>query len=108
LMYDINRADAVNIPAAIGASTNNLSLRIGTNTYVYALSGNNLLLTVNTSPSDRLNGLDTEISTLQFTRLGNATNPPLVKVNYVLRSLVKTTVGYEIKNVDTVIGLRPN
>ena len=108
LMYDINRADAVNIPSTLGSSANSLSLKIGTDTYVYTLSGNNFILTINSSFSNQLNGLDTEISTLQFTRLGTASTPPLVKVNYVLKSRVKTTSGYDLKNIDTVIGLRPN
>ena len=108
LIYDISRADALISPAAIGgAPVNNLTLKIGANNYVYTLTGSNLTLTVGAA-SDQLNGPDTEISTLEFTRLGDASNPPLVKVNYVLKSRVKTTSGYEIKNVDTVIGLRPN
>jgi type II secretory pathway pseudopilin PulG len=107
LMYDIHRADAVNIPAAIGTSTNNLSLKIGANNYIYTLSGNNFTLTANSS-TDQLNGLDTDISNLQFTRLGNASTPSLIKVNYTIKSQVKTNSGIEIKNIDTVIGLRPN
>src|SRR3990167_8822134 len=42
LAYDINRANAITIPGAIGSSSNSLEMTIAADTYTYTLSGSDL------------------------------------------------------------------
>jgi hypothetical protein len=106
LMYDIHRADSLTSPA-LGVYASSISLRIGTDTYIYNKTGNNLFLSINGVDS-QLNSHDTIVPNVQFQRLGNATNPALIQVNYTVKSTIQKSSGEEIKNVDTVIGLRSN
>jgi hypothetical protein len=107
IMYDIHRADSLNSPSALGASANSLSLRINGNNYIYNQVDDNLILTAN-STDYQLNSFDTIISNLQFQRLGTASNPALIKVMYTIKSDIQKPSGPELKNIETVIGLRLN
>jgi type II secretory pathway pseudopilin PulG len=107
LMYDIQRANTVNLPASLGDQGSVLRFIIGGVTYTYTINNDNLELTMNAN-ANKLNSFDTTISNLTFQRLGNPGGINSINVGFTVTSKAKRASGPEIKNVQTVIGLRPN
>ena len=108
MMYDIQNASDIVIPATLGAAPGNtLHIRVSGNDYTFTLSGADLILDVNGTPN-KLNGHDTRITNLSFQRLGNPGVDNSIKIGFTVISLVNLSSGPELKNVNTVIGLRPN
>lgn len=101
-IYDIHRASTVSIPADPLDQSPFLNLVINGVNYSYSLQGGNLVL----SDGSRLNGYDTTISNLQFTRLGQGDTHDVIKINFTVNSLVKNQTGYETQSYETVVGLR--
>lgn len=90
LAYDVANANNFTVP-----SSTQLSLNSGTE--VYSLSGGNLLLN-----SSRLNGLDTKIDSVTFTKIDNT-----VQVSFTIESLVILPSGGQTRTINTTLGLRP-
>jgi Tfp pilus assembly protein PilV len=88
MAYDITNASSFTVP-------NSTTLVVGTNTYT--LGGGNLTLN-----SIKLNGIDTKIDSVNFTRLGNT-----VKTTFTIESLVKLQSGVQTRTINTTFGLRP-
>jgi type II secretory pathway pseudopilin PulG len=108
LMYDIQRASRIDVPASLGSLPGDtLSLIIGGDTYTYALNNTDLELDRN-GTANKLNSFDTTISNVVFQRLGNPGGVNSIKVGFTVSSKVQRASGPEIKNVQTMIGLRPN
>lgn len=134
MMYDINRTQGYNInsagtvtppvitpaivtPAANGASATSLKLNVGGNSYLYSLDGsNNLTLSVNGGTADMLNGFDTSITNLTFTRI-NGPLPPVptptpintfdtVQIQFTVTGRTVPASGPKIKVYTTTVGLR--
>lgn len=105
LIYDIARATSITTPDAIGSQYTTLVLVIGGVTNTYALSGGNLTLS-DGSVTDQLNGYDTTISNLTFTRYGNVGGKNTIQINFTITSKAQRASGYEIKNFQTTAGLR--
>ena len=104
LMYDVQRASQITVPATLGVSGNTLQLIIGGVSYTYVLNGTNLELN-----SNQVNSFDTTVSNLSFERRGNVGGETDVNVAFTLKSKVlRNNMPMELKNVQTVIGLRPN
>jgi len=94
LSWDMGGVDSVLVPGSLGQSTPILQLVKEGVTYTYSLDGdNNLILTAGAS-SDKLNGLDTKISSLNFRRLGFIGGTPAVQVIFTVGDqTVQTTYG---------------
>jgi hypothetical protein len=105
LSYDIRRADSITTPAAIGGTGNTLVLSIGGTSYTYSVSGVELGLTRG-AVYDRLNGADSEVPSVTFTRLGNAGGKNSIQVDITLRSRVFLNGEREEKTISTIIGIR--
>ena len=105
IMYDIQRADSIDMPASLGAQTSTLTLTIDGLTYQYALSNGDLQLTANGS-TDNLNSVYTQITALSFQRLGNIGGKNAVKLTITIDSRNETAAGQESKTIETMIGLR--
>ncbi len=88
MAYDVANASSFTVP-------NPTTLVIGPKTYT--LSGGDLTLN-----SIKLNGLDTKIDSINFTKIGNT-----VKTTFTIESLVKLQSGVQTRTVDTTFGLRP-
>ncbi|MEK7633708.1 MAG: prepilin-type N-terminal cleavage/methylation domain-containing protein [Patescibacteria group bacterium] len=101
-IYDIHQASTVSIPAQPSDQSPILNLVINGVNNSYSLQGGNLVL----SDGNRLNGYDTTISNLQFTRLGQGDIHDVIKINFTINSLVKNQAGYETQSYETVAGLR--
>lgn len=111
LNYDILNADSISAPAAFGISSNTLTLVSGGNYYEYSVDGSGSLNIKDYSSGDtkKLNGGDSEITDISFTKLGNSAvsnNKPTVKISFTVRSLVQQPSGPEEETIDTTMGTR--
>ena len=109
LAYDINRANAITTPGAIGSSSNSLEMTIAADTYTYTLSGSDLQLTVNFGTLNNLNGSETAVSNLSFQKIANSAvvgTKETIKINFTISSVTQRTQGPEVRNFQTTIGRR--
>lgn len=105
LMYDINKAEIISIPATLGEETNSLQINIEGIGNIYSLDDNNLILT-NNQGTDQLNSFNTQISVLTFKRLGNISGKNSVRINLTIKSKIGKNVTLEEKSWQTTVGLR--
>ena len=105
MIYDINRADSITEPSALGSSAATLSFVADGSTYTYSLSDNDLLLT-DSLGSNNLNGYGTTISDLSFTRIGNVGGKPTIRINYTVTGTISRTGTSESKTFQTTVGIR--
>lgn len=105
LIYDINRAQGVILPANLGDVSVSLQATISGTLYTYALAGGNLTVTDNTG-TYALNSYDTTISGLQFTRLGNASGKHTFRINFNVTGRIPMHGTTEVKAFQTTAGLR--
>ncbi len=87
LIYDINHASTVSAPLNLGSSSATLSLIQGGASYVYALNNGNLQITTG-STSSQLNSVDTQVSGLQFRRIGNVNGKPTFRINFTVEDKI--------------------
>lgn len=102
LLYDINRADSITTPGSLGMTSDTLQLTIGSIQYVYQLQNGGIYLVA--TNSSQLNGIDTVITNLSFTRIGNDIGKHQIKTSYTVTS--KQSKKTDTKVVNTTIGLR--
>jgi Tfp pilus assembly protein PilW len=105
MAYDIDRADLVNQPAALGETTNTLQLVISGVTYTYSLSNGNLILTVG-GVGDQLNSNETTIENLSFQKIGNASGKPTLKTQLTVQAIAVESIGNRSQTFATTLGLR--
>ncbi len=105
LSYDIQRANSITTPASLGGTSVSLAIVIGGVTQTYALSGGNLQLTNNLGTSN-LNGSETTISALSFTRRGNIGGKDTITLSFTVTSQVLQNSGAEVKTYTTTVGRR--
>ncbi len=105
ILYDIQRAESIDMPASLGAQTSSLLLTIDGAQYQYALSNGDLQLTANSS-TENLNSFYTEVSSISFQRLGNIGGKHAIKLTFTINSKNETAAGQESKTIETMIGLR--
>lgn len=104
-IYDIYSAQSINSPSSRGAPTNTLQLMINGLNYTYATQSGNLIRS-ETDGNNQLNGYDTTISNLQFTRFGQGDIHDILQVQFTVNSVAKKTSGYETQQFETTVGLR--
>lgn len=110
LMYDINRATAINNPS-LGQESDTLEIIINSNIYTYTINNGNLLLT-NDLGSNILNGYNTQLSNLRFLHLGTqpTDEKPFPKdnvlINFSLESKALINSRQETLSFQTTVGLR--
>jgi hypothetical protein len=96
LMNDVANSDTLNV------SGNSLILSSGT----YSLVDGNLILEAGGIPN-RLNSLDTSLTSLSFTRLGNVGGKPTVQVSFDIESnITKRGNVNETRSYQTALGIR--
>ena len=105
IIYDINRADNIVLPATPSAQTNALQLTIGGISNTYSLSQDNLIIS-NSLGTNNLSSFGTKISNLSFKRLGNASGKNTVTISFTLTSTTRREGGPETRSVQTTVGLR--
>lgn len=105
LKYDISRASAIQIPETPGETTQQLVLVIDGQTTIYELQNSALELTIN-NDTQRMNNVNTNISNLIFTRVGNASGTAQVKVTLTIESNILEAYGQRSASINTFLGLR--
>ncbi len=105
-IYDINQAKSISLPLHPPDESNVLNLVINGTGYSYATdSAKNLIMSDGTN-SYQLNGYDTTIPNILFTRLGQDDPYDVIKIKFTVTSRVKNPAGFESQSYETVIGLR--
>jgi len=111
LAYDVENADSISLPASLGVEEHILQVtRDGiTDTYKRDDVSGDLKLTTSdgTGTTMKLNGDDTTLTKLTFTRLGPPGEKPTVKVSFTIKSLIILPSGDQTRTIDTTFGLRP-
>lgn len=105
LMRDVATAQSIATPSLGGQTTPTLTLTLPADTYTYALTTGNLTLTTGTG-IDVLNGFDTTVSNLSFTKITNTGAKDTVRINYTVTSKTKTPTGTKSVDYQTTVGLR--
>lgn len=105
LSFDMMRATEIEVPTNLGEVTNELTILIDSESYIYGMSNNNLVLT-NNSGTYALNSYATHISNLTFQKLGSVNGKAAVQVNFTIMSVTQRPSGPESKNVQTTLTLR--
>ena len=105
LSYDIGRANSIQIPSSLGASSSLLTLGINGVDSTYSLSNGTLLLT-RASDSAALNSFGTTVSNISFRRYGNVSGKNSISVSYTLTATTQRTGGSESQDFQSTIGLR--
>lgn len=107
LAYDIQNATSIVTPANVGDTRSSLEIISNGTDEDFVLSNNNLILNnISANTFDSLNSVETKVSNLSFTRLGNTSNKPTITISFTLTSTATRTSGPETKNFTTTIGLR--
>lgn len=104
-IYDIHQAKSISTPAIPLAQSNTLTLVINGTNYTYSSQSGNLNLSDGVT-NYQMNGYDTTLTNLLFTRLGSGNIYDVIKINFTLKSKVQKQSGYETQSYETVIGLR--
>lgn len=105
LLYDINRASSIAVPASLGQTATSLQLVIGGTNYTYNLSSQNLQLTTSLG-TDNLNSSQVQIQAVSFQRVGNVGGKPTVRINLTLASSTQVSGNSEVRSYQTTVGLR--
>jgi prepilin-type N-terminal cleavage/methylation domain-containing protein len=106
LNYDIGQASAVDLPASPGTPSSTLELSVGSDTYIYSLSGGNLQLN-DGSATDNLNSDDVTISNPTFTELGTSGDEPTITYSFTVTSTGVNNGSTDTETFTSSAGLRP-
>src|SRR3989344_1976748 len=98
LIYDIHRAAQVVTPAAAGETSPGWTLNIDGTNHTYTVTDSVLYL----DGSARLTGIDTTISGLSFTRVGNGGGDDTLQLSFTVTSLAQS------QSYQTAVSLRTN
>lgn len=105
-IYDVHRAKSITLPILPPSESNALNILIDGVTYIYATdSAKNLILSDGTN-SYRLNGYDTTVPKILFTRFGQGDIHDIIKIQFTVTSRVRNPAGFESQAYETVVGLR--
>lgn len=105
LQYDLENASAIIEPSFSGSLSGRLQFITGGVTQNYQLASSDAILTdgVNTH---QLNGVNTTVSGLLFTRRGAVNGKPFITASFTLTSVVVRNKGPEVQTFETTIGTR--
>jgi len=105
LMYDINQASSVSSPS-YSTYSDSLTIVINNSVKTYNSLGDKLYITEDLTESNLLNSIDTQISDLKFTNLGNNPGKSTIQISFTLTSKMIKNTGPEVESFQTTIGLR--
>ncbi|KKR39594.1 hypothetical protein A2210_03340 [Candidatus Woesebacteria bacterium RIFOXYA1_FULL_40_18] len=106
LMSDLKNADSVTTPQILGVSSPSLVFISSGVTFTYSLAGGVLSLT-RSGETLALNSLETNVTALNFTRLGNVGGKPTIKIDLTIESkTLRPGLKPETRSYQTTFGLR--
>lgn len=92
LFYDVNQASAITTPSGINTQTNSLVLTVNGQTWTFALSNGDLVLT-NPEGTFQLNSHLTQVTQFDVKRVGNASGKASVEVSITVGSRIEGAAG---------------
>ncbi len=104
LSSDINNANSINSPA-LGSSSSTIDLVLYGIPETIRLNNNNIEL-VTAGNTYVLNSINSRITNLAFTRLGNDPGKNTIRINLTLQSRAIVNNNPEVISLETTIGLR--
>lgn len=104
--YDIHQAKEISLPLHPPNESNVLNMTIDGTAYSYFIDGEQDLILSDGVNNYQLNGYDTSVPEIVFTRLGQDDIHDVIKVNFTVTSRVNNPTGFESQSYETVIGLR--
>lgn len=104
-IYDIHQASSISTPATLLSQSNTLNLTIDGSDYTYSSQSGNLILSDGIN-NYQMNGYDTTLTNLLFTRLGLGDEHDVIKINLSITSRIKKESGYETQSFETTVGMR--
>ncbi len=105
LIYDIQQAESVAQPAALGTSTSSAQLVINGTTYTYDIRNNNFVLTFNGN-SYELNSYQTKMNSFSVQKIGNNSGKPTLKITAEIESRIMQAKGADKRYINTTVSLR--
>lgn len=105
LMYDINQASSVSSPS-YSTYSDSLTIVINNSVKTYNSLADKLYITEDLTESNLLNSIDTQISDLKFTNLGNNPGKSTIQISFTLTSKMIKNTGPEVESFQTTVGLR--
>lgn len=105
LTHDINQANDIIAPVAIGDSLVSFTLKVGSSLSTYSLNNGRLQLNDGTNIYN-LNDADTAISNLIALRLGNSGGKNGLRLSFSVTSLVVDNTGIKSADFKTFANLR--
>lgn len=94
--------DIIVEPSSAGSTSGTLNFTVNSINYTYSLNNGNLQL-VNDKGTNNLNSVNTIISDLRFTRIGQGTNTDTIRMNFALTSKIKSNSEPESRSYQTII-----
>jgi type II secretory pathway pseudopilin PulG len=105
-MYDIHQAKTISLPLHPPDKSNTLTMTVDGVTYTYATDSAKNLIMSDGSNDYQLNGYDTSVPQILFTRLGQNDIHDVIQINFIIESRVRNPTGNESQSYETTIGLR--
>lgn len=105
ITYDIKRASEILVPENVGDQDSSLELVIFDEISSYELSSGDLLL-VNPYGTNNINGSDSIVSDLTFTRVMQGSTATSIKVEFTVTGKAKNNVGQEVQQFESTIAER--
>ena len=105
-IYDVHQAKTISLPLHPPDESNVLNMIIDGTTYSYEVDSENNLIMSDGTNNYQLNGYDTQIPSILFTRLGQDDIHDVIKIKFSVTSRIKNPAGYESQLYETVVGLR--
>ena len=105
LAYDVARSSDITLPAALGQTKDSLRLIVNGENFDYKVISGSLQLT-NNSGTDNLNGNQTKMDSISFTKLGNSGGKETVQIQMTISSITQRASGSETRAYQTTLGRR--
>ena len=105
LSNDISKSSSISTPGSLGSTTTSLVMVVSGVTYTYSLNGNNLQITNNLG-TNSLNSSESNVSAVNFQKIGNPGGKETIKINFNIASITSRTGGPETRMFQTTIGRR--
>lgn len=86
-IYDVNRAQTIIEPSSYGIPSSQMTITIDGQNYTYSLTNNNLMLT-DPNGSYALNSSGSQVTSLQFTKVGATSKKDTVQINFTIKGSI--------------------
>jgi type II secretory pathway pseudopilin PulG len=103
MLYDVKGASSITTPANAGNTSSTLQMLVNNITYTYSLDGSGNLQLTNNNGINALNGYDTQVSGLNFQRLGAGDSNDTIRMTFTITSRTSPHNQAETKTYQTTL-----